>query len=416
MRPWRLGSVLASLVVYVACSSADGGAPAGTGGVTSGGTGGSAGNGGSSGSSGNAGSGGFLDADVPDNRINPDAACQGTTVVAEHYPLGALLVVDRSKSMDVATGGGTRWQALNSALTEFLADTDSEALQLGLELFPEFLSGSPPSSCTTDKDCGPYGPCQDLGSFDQCFAALGSAPYSSCEAADYAPKVAIGPATTVAGSITSTIAAVTPAGNTPTSAALLTAIDNLRKWSIDHTDHRLAVILATDGDPTDCLPTDSNSIAQIAADGLAGSPSVSTFVLGVGINSGPLQQIAAAGTEPDVGVVFADVGSNASSNLTEALRSVRVEALGCDFVLPELPPGVDLDYDKVNFLTYAGGEESQVPRVSDASQCGNDAGWYYTGDPSAPSGISACPSVCEALKSRDIERVSYLLGCATEVK
>ncbi|MCA9641526.1 MAG: VWA domain-containing protein [Polyangiaceae bacterium] len=416
MRAWRLGSIFASLVVYAACSASEGD-PAATGGAAgTGGASGSSGQGGSAGSSAQGGSAGFLDADVPDNHFDLDAACVGTSVKPEHKPLGSLLVVDRSKSMDVATGGGTRWQALNSALTSFLADTDTEALQLGLVLFPEFLSGSPPSSCVDDNDCGAYGPCQDLGSFDQCFAALGSAPYVSCEAVDYAPTVAIGPATSVASGITSSIAGVTPAGNTPTSAALLAAIDSLRSWGADHTDHHLAVILATDGDPTDCLPTDANSIAQIAADGLAGSPSVSTFVLGVGINSSPLQQIAAAGTEPDVGVVFADVGSNASQNLTDALRSVRIEALGCDFLLPEGPPGQTLDYGKINFSVYSGGQESQVPRVSDANQCGNEAGWYYTGDPSMPTGITACPAVCDQLKSGSVDKVEYLLGCDTVVK
>ncbi|MEZ4231775.1 MAG: vWA domain-containing protein [Polyangiaceae bacterium] len=412
MRGLRLGGVLVSLGLYAACSAGDGGAATG-----SGGSGGSAAQGGSAGSSGQGGgSGGFLDADVPDNHVDIDAACSSTAVRAEHRPLAALLVVDRSKSMDVATSGGTRWSALSSAVVTFLADTDTEALQLGLVLFPEFLSGSPPSSCASDKDCGPYGPCQDLGSFDQCFAALGSAPYVSCEASDYAPRVAIGPASSVASDVTSSIAGVTPSGNTPTSAALLTAIDSLRVWAASHTDHRLAVILATDGDPTDCIPTDSSAISQIAADGLAGSPSVSTFVLGVGINSGALQQIAAAGTEPDVGVVFADVGSDASSNLTEALRSVRIEALGCDFSLPEAPAGFSLDYDKVNFSVGSGGETSQVPRVSDASQCGSEPGWYYTGDPSMPRGISACPATCDGLRSGDLDRAQYLLGCETLVR
>lgn len=416
MRAWQVGSVLASLVLYVACSADGGSSTPGSGGSAGATTAGSGGTGAQAGSAGSGGAGGFLDAALPDGNLDPDAACTSTAVRAEQRPLAALLVVDRSKSMDVATSGGTRWQALNTALSSFLTDADTEALQLGLVLFPEFLSSDPPSSCTQDKDCGPYGPCQDLGSFDRCFASLGSAPYVSCEAADYAPRVAIGPAASVASAITGAIGSATPAGNTPTSAALLAAIDGLRVWAADHTDHRLAVVFATDGDPTDCLPTDAGSIAQIAADGLMGSPSVSTFVLGVGINSGPLQQIAAAGTDPDVGVVFADVGSNAASNLTQALRSVRLEALGCDFLLPEPPAGSILDYDRVNFSVSSGGEESQVPKVPDASQCGNDPGWYYTGDPAEPTGLSVCPSVCNGLKSGSIESVQYLLGCQTVVK
>ncbi len=413
MRTWRLTSVVLCVGLYVACSSADGGSSSpgdgGSGGQSSGGSSGSQASGGTSGAGGS-----FLDAAAPD--ASDADFCLGETYEAKRRPLGSLLVVDRSKSMDVVTSGGTRWQALDTALTSFLADTDTDALQLGLVLFPEFLSGDPPSSCVDDKDCGPYGPCQDLGSFDRCFASLGSAPYVSCEATDYAPSVAIGPAATVASSITSTISGVTPSGNTPTSAALLSAIDSLRVWGADHTDHRLAVILATDGDPTDCIPTDASSIAQIAADGLAGSPSVSTFVVGVGINSGPLQQIAAAGTDPDVGVVFADVGSNASANLTDALRSVRFEALGCEFLIPEPQAGMVVDFDRVNFGVSTGGEETQVPKVSDPSQCGNEAGWYYTPGVDPAETVTACPATCEGLRDGSIERVNFQLGCETIVK
>lgn len=377
------------------------------------GSAGSGASGGSGGSSGFGGSGGL----ITDGGNEADVDfCAQDSFSATRKPLAVQLVVDRSASMNVATSGGTRWQAVRMGLNAFLADPDSESIELGLSLFPQALDGEPPQSCSQDADCGAYGPCQDLGSFGACFASLGSAPYSSCELSDYAPQVAYGPVPDVKAQIDTTLAVTTPSGNTPTSTALQAAIDSLRDWGVGHPQHALAVVLATDGDPTDCLPTSPAAIAQIATLGRLGAPSVSTFVVGVGVNSGALEQIARAGSDPPNGAFYADVDSQAAAGLTSALRKVRFEALGCAFEVPKAQDGKLVDTNYVNIYIDVAEESVLLPLVTTAEQCGSDEAWFYQMENSEVVGFELCPAACDRLQSGPEAKVMLAVGCETILK
>ena len=56
-----------------------------------------------------------------------------------------------------------------------------------------------------------------------------------------------------------------------------------------------AVVLATDGEPTNCNPNRVETVAERAAEGLAQTPSIKTFVIGVGSELVTLNLIAQKG-------------------------------------------------------------------------------------------------------------------------
>src|SRR5207247_1383403 len=103
-----------------------------------------------------------------------------------------------------------------------------------------------------------------------------------CGGASYAtPAVEVVP---LPGSLTLLVNSLTahmPDGLTPTSGALTGAIAHAQALAKASNGHRVVVLLATDGLPSECPPTDNAGVASIAASGLAGTPSVSTFAIGV---------------------------------------------------------------------------------------------------------------------------------------
>ena len=91
------------------------------------------------------------------------------------------------------------------------------------------------------------------------------------------------PITALPGGATAFVGALngkTPNGNTPTSAALQGAINSAKAFATANPGHTAIAILATDGLPTEC-DTNIANIKAIAAAGLAGTPSVKTYVIGV---------------------------------------------------------------------------------------------------------------------------------------
>jgi Mg-chelatase subunit ChlD len=115
---------------------------------------------------------------------------------------------------------------------------------------------------------------------------------------DYSmPDVPIQQLPPVAPMIQMSLQAHGPGGGTPTYPALQGAYQYATSWAKMNPGRRTVLVLATDGEPTGCGNT--NNVQQIATDlvapALAGMPSISTFVIGVGSSLGSLNQLAQAG-------------------------------------------------------------------------------------------------------------------------
>ena len=413
-------------------------------------------------------------------------SCAGSTVKGELAPLDMYIMLDRSGSMADLTGaqgnGPAKWDAVATALKSFFSDQGSNGLGVGLQFFPLTAAGVP-DTCTSSAQCNGHGPCflkacelelqfaqlvpcdtnNDCGGFgDQCIplgqcandtqyvcAYQAGAPQScgmdangndlgncqqmvssfcvnadSCTTGDYAtPAVEIATLGGAAPALKSAIDQNSPGGSTPTYPALDGAVKHAKDWAAAHPDHKVVAVMATDGLPTECDPTDIASIAQLAANGKNGNPSVLTFVIGVfGANDAGAQQnlnqIAQAGGTTSA--FFIQDNQDVTTAFLDALHKIQGQTLQCEYLIPTPPDGSDLDYTKVNVeYTPAGSNTPQtVFYVGKAASCDAvNGGWYYDKDPAqgqVPSKIEMCPATCSKLKGVG-GQIDIKIGCQTIV-
>jgi len=404
-----------------------------------------------------------------------DAACASRSQQAERVQLDLYLMLDSSGSMDDFTASGqTKWVAVQAALTSFLQNPQSAGLGVGLQYFPllqpnvpdtcaanaacnggtcalERACNSPtnPLACTTNAQCPAGIACVRVGlclgptgDAIVCFPALpgyicNNDPnnpclplpgYCSnrdvCGPAEYAtPAVEIAPLPAAAPALVASLRQRVPDGLTPTGGALSGAITHAQAWGRANPTHRVAVVLATDGFPTECTPVDVPGVAALASTAAAGTPSISTFVIGV---FAPAEQadarvnldaIASAG---GTGTAFLiDTSQNVTQGFVTALNAIRTMALSCEYQVP-VPPadGGVPDYFAVNVqFTSGAGQTVTIGNVRDRASCSpTKGGWYYDADPGTgarPSTINICPTACAALQADPVGRVDILLGCTT---
>jgi hypothetical protein len=473
---WTLGALaLGGGIVFSACGDGENqGGTAGAGptaGTASGGAGGGSANGGAGVGGDIIGVGGFGVGGA--GGAGGMESCAGETSKAEPIPLDMYIMLDKSGSMLEKTGvmgqGAPKWDAVTTALEAFFSDMQSAGLGVGLQYFPLREPGVP-AMCSSNAQCGAFGPCalktctgqgvvvpcasnQDCPSGSAC-ADLGQcsndpksyclpvgslcsgnkgscvkvqqsfcANQYTCNPAEYAkPAVEIDLLNGAAPALIASIQATTPEGATPTSAALKGGIEHAVAWAAAHPTHQVVTVLATDGLPTECDPLDIPSIAQIAADGVAGAPSVLTFVIGVfaGNNmnaKADLDEIAAKGGTQQAFLV--DASQDVTQQFIDALNAIRGEKLACEYLVPAPPPGETLDYGKVNVEHTPTGASmpSTIFYVSDAAGCdATTGGWYYDVDPAqggAPTKILMCPATCTLFDQGG--QIDIRIGCKTEI-
>jgi len=182
--------------------------------------------------------------------------------------------------------------------------------------------------------------------------------------------------------------------------------------------HRVIALLATDGLPTECTPTDAAGIADIARTAAMGSPSISTYVIGV---FSPEETPAlmnldswarAGGTEK---AFILDPSQDVNAQFLDALEKIRGGTLACEYVLPPSPQGNELDLGLVNVAVVSDKTTRDLRYVGDASSCNKtEYGWHYDADPDSGKAtkIVACAATCDMLKQSS-GRVELKLGCKT---
>lgn len=350
------------------------------------------------------------------------SSCASETVTAEQIPLDMYVMLDQSSSMtDMVAGGGDKWDAVTSALDSFVMESGLDGIAMGLGYFAVGGSAAAcPVSCGSDADCGATcGPCFVIPSVGGlCEGAAGDLGGDSCNATDYAtPAVGIAALPGVAPQITSSIAAHSPTTGTPTVQALEGALDYAKAWGTAHAGDAVVVVLATDGEPDDsCTPEDVPSVEGVAAGGVSGTPSIRTFVIGVGDALTDLNGIAAAGGTGSAFLV--DTGSDVDAQFLAALNVIRHSVLGCTYQIPQPTNGQMLDYGEVNVVYTPGssGMPETIPNVPNAGSCpatGN--AWYYD-NPSSPTQIILCTPTCNTVQADTAGTVGIELGCATVIQ
>jgi len=118
------------------------------------------------------------------------------------------------------------------------------------------------------------------------------------------------------------------------------------------------------------------------------------------------------------GGVFASICAEDWTGVFSSLSDAVIESapLPCNYAIPPPPQGMSFDVGKVNVkYTPPGADPNSVQpygHVADADACGDREAWYFD-DPTVPSEVLLCPSVCEQVGSGQGGTVDVLFGCAT---
>jgi hypothetical protein len=286
---------------------------------------------------------------------------------------------------EATSTGVSKWYATKAAFRDFLEHAPS-GMGFGLSLFPLSTDNRP--SCAADHYRDQALPIDDV-------AQMASGALARFEA-------------------------VTPRGQTPTAPALIAALDMASAHALAHPERSVIVVLATDGLPTTCAPTDTAALADLAKEALEGPAHVRTLVVAsrslAGTDMSGFEQIAVAGGTAHA--LSIDPRADFAGQLSDALGAVATRQVACDLALPEPPRGEKLDYDAVNVIVAGKSGLSTVPRVSGPSSCAASGGWYYDVDPNsgAPSRLNMCKASCDRAAASGARSLRVELGCKTVVK
>jgi hypothetical protein len=298
--------------------------------------------------------------------------CASVSKRAEKIPLDMVIGLDTSFSMDF----DDKWTNVKAALEAFVTNPSYADLGLGLQFFPI---------------------------------------RQQCNVADYqALAVNLAPAPMVSGAITQALDAQMMAGGTPTVPLLQGLIAYLKAHP--NPARKPVLLLATDGVPDDTCTSDvggetPNTLANataIAAAAYAGTPSISTFVIGVGSDLSALNAIAQAGGTGTATLV--DTGGNAQQQFLAALDAARRSAIPCNYTIPT-GSNVDPTETNVEYMPAAAAAQTFV-FVGDSTGCSKAPtdGWYFD-DPTMPTQVILCDAACDTVKADDLGQVNVVFGC-----
>ncbi len=166
-----------------------------------------------------------------------------------------------------------------------------------------------------------------------------------------------------------------------------------------------AVVLVTDGLPTDCTPTNDN-VQQVAALAAAGpAAGIPVYVIGVDTPEGAeigtdangianLNEVAEqGGTEAAFLIDTGDVDKTVA-DFVSVIEQIKESTFSCEMPLPEPPSGQTFDATKVN-VAFKG--ETQTDMVY-SPDCTEQWGWHYDNEQN-PTAIVLCDTACTSVKS-----------------
>ncbi len=315
----------------------------------------------------------FMEIEAPDQGIFA-AACAGTVHDSPGWMLDIYIMLDRSSSMQDAVPGGYRWNSVKLALSEFVQQPTAANMGVGLQYFP---------------------PVEETGYV--------------CSWLTYeAPTVPIELLPDNAAALVASLEETDAEGNTPMSAALEGALWHAGAHAQEHPDRTVIVLLATDGLPTEC-ELYIWWLENLAQKAYQATPSIRTFVIGVGGDLEDLHPIATAGGTTSALLIG---GNNIANDLFDAVESIALENVDCTFALPKASKSV-LDYARTAVQVHPSGDGKPhpVPHLSSCPLFGD--GWIFEGDATVPETITLCDDSCARVMSDPDSTVEIAVPCGT---
>lgn len=308
--------------------------------------------------------------------------CAAQTQVATPVPLHLVVVLDASGSMsasyeDGSGGSSNRLDAIKNALINY--SKVSQPTPVSMSIVPYGISQPLPGGTGRDE----------------------------CAAAFYAPLLKDTKLPNV-GIFQRALAGLEPTGGTPTGGAVLGSTAYARKLRVAFPKDNIAMIVATDGDPSGCSGA-ANVNTALATAFTAGYP---TFVIGVGEDISSLNAMAVSGgtgTPLLIDGVSATVVTQKMNRKFEEIRS----AFSCELQLPTtFPNGTPTDKSQINVdITNGEGVKSALVYSQD---CSKPNAFKYD-DAAAPTKVMLCEDICTTVKADRKAKQDLLMGCPSKV-
>jgi len=314
--------------------------------------------------------------------VTPGSACATSSKAVVAPPVHLVFMIDRSGSMGNTQEAGNnlevRWKPVVSGLDAFFADGANSNVSASIAFFAQGISKNSPKGmeCSADTYKTPAVSMRQLPD---------------------------------AKAFSSALDGVDPQGGTPTKPALQGAIAYAQQIKASlPAGEKVAIVLATDGDPNDCSSTAEN-VADVAA---AVKGEIATYVIGVGPDTTKLDTIAQGGGTGKAIMIKTSNPAQVSADLRAAVGQIKAAQLGCNYPLPAPPAGQSLDVNAVNVdYTPAKGKAQTLAYSAD---CSNANGWHYDST-SAPSEVIMCQTSCNTLKADTTGgKLDIVFGCAIE--
>jgi len=134
-------------------------------------------------------------------------------------------------------------------------------------------------------------------------------------------------------------------------------------------------------------------------------PSIPTYVIGVGYESG-LNSIAVSGGSSQAYIV----SGGSASEFAAAMKAIRAQALGCEYMIPSSSLGVpDPEAVTVRYSPGNGGNPVDFPLRS-STTCGSEHGYYFD-NPANPQRLYLCSASCDLLATDSKASVAIFYDC-----
>lgn len=312
-------------------------------------------------------------------------SCANATFSAELRPLTLYVLLDQSGSMKE---DGDRWTPVTSAIRAFVNAAESEGVRVALQYFA--LGETDSAKCQADTYALPEVNVQLPAGIAELEASIQAHdfPESECCTNDNVHS------------------------GTPTRPAVEGATRWLGQWLSANPEQVGALLLATDGNPSDiCADNRVEDVATALSE--AASRGVSTYVIGIAHEEN-LQELAEAGGTGAPPFIIDGSGARTELEFLNALQAIRGSALACDYDIPE-GPASNHDLVNIQYSSGASNEPITLLRMSGAEACDSAvAGWYYieTGNELR---LQLCPQTCREVSTSAGGRVEIVVGCATRV-
>lgn len=307
--------------------------------------------------------------------------CATAEYEAKLRPLDMLVLLDQSGSM---TEHDDRWTPTTNAIKSFVSSPESTGIGIGLQYFP-----------------------------------LGKDDDEKCEGATYAePSVSIAPLPGNAQAMIRSIDAhyftqenccdAPEHQGTPTRPAMEGVFAYLRGWLAMHPERDAVALLATDGEPSECDANDIEDVSRVMSEAAAATPSIKSYVIGIG-DEEDLDELAAAGGTGQGAFAVDGTGGMTEKQLLATLNTIRGENFRCDF---ESPSGMYADPNLTNVETTSGARpRAKLVKVQMPDDCARatQGGWYHD---DATKRIHLCPEVCRSIRAEPSVKVNIVVGCA----